>query len=46
MVDLGEEATGHYMGCGIYVADQIPADGSGTQRVVLTLEDLGTLLAR
>jgi len=33
------------MGCGIYAVDQVPADGSGAQRIVLTLEDLETPLA-
>lgn len=33
------------MGCGIYVVDLVPAYGSGAQRIVLTLEDLETLLA-
>ncbi len=44
-VDLGEGAAGHYMGCGVYVVDQVTADGSETHRVVLTREDLETLLA-
>jgi hypothetical protein len=44
-VDLREGTTGHYMGCGIYVVDLVPAYGSGAQRIVLTLEDLETLLA-
>ena len=30
---------------GVYVVDQVTADGSETQRIVLTLEDLETLPA-
>ena len=44
-VDLGEGAAGHYMGCGVYLVDQVPADGSETQWIVLIREDLETLLA-
>jgi hypothetical protein len=43
-LDLGEATTGHDMGGGIYVVDQVPAAGSGAERIVLTLEDLETLL--
>lgn len=44
-VDLGGGTTGHYMGWAIHVVDQVPADGSGAQRIVLRLEDRETLLA-